>query len=32
MLDHSYGHDKQREDGLNEAYMGKIFGGTQAKL
>jgi hypothetical protein len=32
MLDHSYGHEKQREDGLNAANMGKSFGGTQVKL
>jgi hypothetical protein len=32
MLDHSCGHGKQREDGLNAANMGKSFEGTQAKL
>ncbi len=32
MLDHFCGHNKQREDVLNVANMGKSFGGTQAKL
>ena len=29
LLDHSCGHDRQREDGLNVAKMSKSFGGKQ---
>ncbi len=29
LLDHSCGHDKQREDGLNAQKMGKGYGGKQ---
>ncbi len=32
LFDHSCGHDKQREDGLNVENMSKIFGGKQARL
>jgi hypothetical protein len=32
ILDHTCGHDKQKEDGLNAANMGKSFVGTRAKL
>jgi len=32
LFDHSSGHDKQREDGLNVKKMTKNFGGTQRKM
>jgi hypothetical protein len=32
LFDHSSGHDKQREDGLNVKKMTKSFGGTQRKM
>jgi len=32
MLDHSYGHDRQREDGLNVENMNKSYGGNKPKL
>ena len=32
LLDHSRGHDRQREDGLNVEKMSKYFGGKQAHL
>jgi len=32
MVDHSCGHDRQREDGLNADNMNKSFGGKQSKL
>jgi hypothetical protein len=32
LFDHSSGHDKQREDGLNVKNMTKSFGGTQRKM
>jgi hypothetical protein len=32
LLDHSCGHDRQREDGLNVKKMTKSFGGKQGKL
>ena len=32
LLDHSCGHDRQREDGLNAGKMSKSFGGRQKKL
>ena len=32
MVDHSSGHDKQREDGLNVTRMTRNFGGAQRKL
>jgi hypothetical protein len=32
LFDHSCGHDKQREDGLNAERMLKGFGGKQAVL
>jgi hypothetical protein len=32
MVDHSCGHDRQREDGLNVEQMNKSFGGSQAKM
>jgi len=31
LFDHSSGHDKKREDGLNVIKMTKSFGGTQRK-
>ena len=32
LVDHSCGHDKQREDGLNVENMSKTFGGKQSKM
>ena len=32
MLDHSCGHDRQREDGLNVENMNKSYGGNKPKL
>jgi hypothetical protein len=32
LFDHSCGHDKQREDGLNVMKMSKLYGGKQAKM
>ena len=32
MLDHSCGHDKHREDGLNAENMSKSFGGKESRL
>jgi hypothetical protein len=32
LFDHSSGHDKQREDGLNVKMMTKSFDGTQRKM
>ena len=32
MLDHSCGHDRQREDGLNVKNMNKSYGGNKPKL
>jgi hypothetical protein len=32
LFDHSCGHDKQREDGLNVDNMSKSFGGKQTKM
>ena len=32
LVDHSCGHDKQREDGLNIENMSKTFGGKQSKM
>jgi hypothetical protein len=32
LFDHSRGHDKQREDGLNVKMMTKSFDGTQRKM
>ena len=32
LFDHSCGHDKQREDGLNAENMAKGYGGKQSKL
>jgi hypothetical protein len=32
MFDHSCGHDKQREDGLNVQRMSKLYGGKQPKM
>ena len=32
MLDHSCGHDRQREDGLNAENMNKSYGGNKPKL
>ena len=32
LFDHSSGHDKQREDGLNVKKMTKSFGGNQRKM
>jgi hypothetical protein len=32
LFDHSCGHDKQREDGLNVERMSKNFGGKQSYL
>ena len=32
LFDHSCGHDKQREDGLNVENMAKGYGGKQNKL
>ena len=32
LLDHSCGHDRQREDGLNVEQMNKAFGGNQPKM
>ena len=32
MVDHSCGHDRQREDGLNAENMNKSFGGKQSRL
>ena len=32
LFDHSSGHDKQREDGLNIKKMTKGFGGAQRKM
>ncbi len=32
LFDHSSGHDKQREDGLNVKKMTKSFGGSQRKM
>jgi hypothetical protein len=32
LVDHSSGHDKQREDGLNVTRMTRNFGGTQRKV
>jgi hypothetical protein len=32
LVDHSSGHDKQREDGLNVSRMTRNFGGAQRKM
>jgi hypothetical protein len=32
LVDHSSGHDRQREDGLNVTRITKNFGGAQRKL
>ncbi len=32
MFDHSCGHDRQREDGLNVENMSRNYGGKQSKL
>ncbi len=32
MLDHSHGHDRQREDGLNVENMNKSYGGNKSKM
>ena len=32
LFDHSSGHDKQRDDGLNVKKMTKLFGGSQRKM
>ena len=32
LFDHSCGHDKQRDDGLNAENMAKVYGGKQSKL
>ncbi len=32
MLDHSCGHDRQRQGGLNAKNMNKSFGGNQPKM
>jgi len=31
-FDHSCGHDKQREDGLNMSKMSKLYGGKQPRM
>ena len=32
LFDHSCGHDRQRDDGLNVEYMSKGYGGKQSRL